>query len=253
MVSVHIYLCQDIPQIKCVSLHFIFVPYPRLSLFACLPLSFCLVFIYEHKSRSHIYLILFLYPSSICFSLLDNLSYNSSSKEGCGVWGQACSGSAFFWSLGWWQHRETIDTSTGPHSLPMQECVISEQLGHTENRENSSHLRCEKLWLNDLFWRKPIRGWLCHISLWVLGATCLHCATSFDLQFEGSSNQMCQIDKHHYYHLWREQDSYMHKWWRNVLGALSHAGVSETSESLQTRRHVWLQQSTMQFKQDECL
>lgn len=46
-------------------------------------------------------------------------------REGRGGW-------AFLLFLRWRRHRGAIDSSTGPHSLLMLECVISWQFSHTE-------------------------------------------------------------------------------------------------------------------------
>lgn len=104
------------------------------------PLSVCLsVF---SSLLPTVFFSLFIFHSSLPVLLFVNYSLPPFSNRpihplkvhlGCG-WGgrEGCSGWAFLLSLRWQQDRGAIDSSTGPHSWLMLECVISWQFSHTE-------------------------------------------------------------------------------------------------------------------------
>ena len=61
-----------------------------------------------------------------------SLSRPRSGEGGRGGGMAGCSGWAFLLSLRWQRHRRAIDSSAGPHSLLMLECVILWQFSLTE-------------------------------------------------------------------------------------------------------------------------
>lgn len=101
-------------------------------------LSVCLFFPLAHRFLLFVHLP-FLFASLAVCQLLSASFFQQTNIHplkvhlGCG-WGgrEGCSGWAFLLSLRWQQDRGAIDSSTGPHSWLMLECVISWQFSHTE-------------------------------------------------------------------------------------------------------------------------
>lgn len=101
-------------------------------------LSVCLFFPLAHCFLLFVHLPFLFASLAVCHLLSASFFQQTNIHPlkvhlGCG-WGgrEGCSGWAFLLSLRWQQDRGAIDSSTGPHSWLMLECVISWQFSHTE-------------------------------------------------------------------------------------------------------------------------